>query len=473
MQLERASSHSGEAGLAGWISTNDVTLFTMVLVVLIALVMNSHLIKRKKQNVELQENLASRNTELDQTTQERDWLETNLSERERQLFEARGKLLLTQKQRDALNKDLSTKLERITNLDRTIGLLATEKRDLQAAKNELVKRGETISREKDSLNQQLVALTTQLEEKVNMLADVESHRNRLNQQAEQLDKIVSALQKKLEAANINVTEMREQTAKERDQAVERIKQLETTARTADAKAEDYLSRLQRAAELFKGLKLEKKNLENKVTLLDQKLTDAELNYQERWHRESRINRELVGINGKLQRVALVFDASGSMKEKGTSQGDRWAEAQQIATTWLRHMDVDECVLIVYSSNVRTFPTDGSLAKVHGIEGEAARTALLDELTAVEPEGWTNTLEAMRKAYTYKDVDTIILFSDGAPTNPNSGLFDAQVAQKIYALCRQKKGIPVNTIGLGNYFDQDLSTFLRTVAKITDGTFLGR
>ena len=48
MQLERASSNSGEARLAGWISTNHVTLFTMVLVVLIALLLNSNLLKKSK-----------------------------------------------------------------------------------------------------------------------------------------------------------------------------------------------------------------------------------------------------------------------------------------------------------------------------------------------------------------------------------------------------------------------------------------
>jgi hypothetical protein len=80
---------------------------------------------------------------------------------------------------------------------------------------------------------------------------------------------------------------------------------------------------------------------------------------------------------------------------------------------------------------------------------------------------------MRKAYTYEGIDSMILFSDGAPTNPNLGRFDQGVANEIYALCRKHDKIPVNTVGLGNYFDEDLGTFLRTVANITGGTFLGR
>lgn len=67
----------------------------------------------------------------------------------------------------------------------------------------------------------------------------------------------------------------------------------------------------------------------------------------------------------------------------------------------------------------------------------------------------------------------ILFSDGAPTNPNLGRFDQGVANEIYSLCRKYDKIPVNTVGLGNYFDEDLGTFLRTVASIAGGSFLGR
>ena len=98
---------------------------------------------------------------------------------------------------------------------------------------------------------------------------------------------------------------------------------------------------------------------------------------------------------------------------------------------------------------------------------------MEHLAKVEPEGWTNTLEALRKACSYEGLDSIILFSDGAPTNPNSGRFDQTVARSIYTLCSRHKDIPVNTVGLGNYFDQDLATFLRTVARLTGGTFRGR
>ena len=53
MHLEKATSHSSEAGLAGWISSNDVTLFTVVLVVGVAIFLQSNVIKGSKENKSL------------------------------------------------------------------------------------------------------------------------------------------------------------------------------------------------------------------------------------------------------------------------------------------------------------------------------------------------------------------------------------------------------------------------------------
>ena len=60
MKLEKATFHSNEASLAGWISSNDVTLLTMVLVVMIALFLHSKLVKGAKENAAL----AGENTTL-------------------------------------------------------------------------------------------------------------------------------------------------------------------------------------------------------------------------------------------------------------------------------------------------------------------------------------------------------------------------------------------------------------------------
>jgi von Willebrand factor type A domain len=94
------------------------------------------------------------------------------------------------------------------------------------------------------------------------------------------------------------------------------------------------------------------------------------------------------------------------------------------------------------------------------------------LKSVSPGGATNTLGALRKAYHY-DVDSILLFSDGAPSQSASGVFEPAAAQEIYDLCRAHPSVTIHTVGLGNYFDQNASTFLMSLAKITNGTFRGQ
>ena len=67
---------------------------------------------------------------------------------------------------------------------------------------------------------------------------------------------------------------------------------------------------------------------------------------------------------------------------------------------------------------------------------------------------------------------MLLFTDGAPSRASSGAYDERIGQQIYQLSREHANIPINTIGLGNYFDENMATFLRTVASLTGGTFRG-
>jgi myosin heavy subunit len=499
MQLER--SQSSEAGLAGWISSNDVTLFTMVLVVVIALFLHSILNRREAQllttNEELElkkQALLETQDSLDEALRQRDTLDEELSattaslnsarteldeldvilaqrkreleKRQRELSKLADDLQVTRDQRDQLNTDLDRALKNIAALKTDIGSLTSQKRDLEAEKTQLVETRDALSLDKASLAQKLAALTSQLQQKVTALQDAEKERDRLRKQTESLDAIVATMQKKLNLAEEDLEKAKTASVSQLAAAEAQIRDLETKTKGEKARAEDYLARLRRAAELFEGLKAEKKSLQTEVSSLEQR-------YQQQVTRKAVISRELVGVKGKLRRVAFVFDASGSMKEHGMSEVNRWLEAQQIASTWLSHLEVDECVLVIFSTNVRTFPDDGSYLKVSGPDAEKNRARLLEHLNALEPQGLTNTLEAFRTAYRYQGLDTIVLFSDGAPSNSRSGQFDPQIAQQVYALCRQHADVPVNTVGLGNYFDQNMGTFLRNVARLTGGTFRGR
>jgi len=481
MKLEKATSHSSDASLAGWISSNDVTLLTMVLVVMIALFLHSKLVKGAKENAAL----VGERTTLSAT------LESTQDELDRNRLELRGtgdKLRLTEEQRNKLDDDLRTALGSINDLNDRMSKLTAAKSQVEQQQNSLIEATElltdernqltrqqqsltqtrdALSKDKVSLAAQLTQIADQLAAKLRLLEDAEQQRNRLEQQANELESIVAGLTAKLEAADLNVADLKKQSEAARGESMARIQSLEGKLTTGNVQAEEYLVQLKRATEALKRLNLEKQQI----------ASDLDRAQQQRYlalARDTQVNRELVGLEGKLKKVVVLFDASGSMNAQSPDgQSSRWAEAKRIVATWLRRLDVDECALIVFSDDVRSFPQGGSFARLRGEHGESERVRLLQMLDTIEPKGWTNTLGALRKAYEYREVDTMILFSDGAPTNVNLGRFDAAVADEIYQLCRRHASIPVNTIGLGNYFERDLGNFLRTVAGITGGTFQGR
>ncbi len=471
MHLEKVTTRSSEAGLAGWIASNDVTLFTVVLIMAVAVFLHSQLkgseraqelLSDEKDNISAL--LASTASDLESVRELLDSTEDTLQ--------------LTQEERDTLQQQLVEKLEALARLSAQLDALLAEKGDLETQRqallaetqslskqaNELAASRDSLSESNLSLRERLDALATQLEAKIAALADVEEQRKKLQEQAAELDSIVAALKKRMQELNIELVEAKDQAVALRVASDEEVQQLRAQVAAGDQKSEQYLAQLKRAAALLQSLKLEKQNLENQ-------LTEAERLRQAQLLAEAENNRELIGLKGKLQRVAILFDASGSMRAESSGYGDRWAEAQDILAIWLKHLNIEQCVVVVYSSQVRTFPEDGSFADLRGDVGRAKRETLLEQVRAINPGGTTNTYDALRTAYGY-DIDTMILLTDGAPSREASGKYDAALAQQIFQLCRTHADIPVNTIGLGNYFDADMATFLRTVASLTGGSFRG-
>ena len=371
MHLEKVTSRSGQAALAGWISSNDVTLFTTVLVMAIAMFLHARMTKGAKENVQITQEKATLAERLEATAGELDSSKDLLDK-------TRKSLNLTQEERDQLRQQLVDKLAAVaalnTKLDALLkdkGLLESQQRSLIAAKDSLSKektnllaQQATLAGDRDSLKnanlnlrEKLDLIASQLADKVAALEQLEKERERLKKQADELDAIVAGLKQRLEKLNIDLADTRTQSQT-------RVRELESQLAQSDKTAEEYLTKLKRATELFEGLKVEKHELE-------QRFTKAALEHQAALLEEGRNNRELVGLTGRLECVAILFDASGSMRQASTTgTGDRWAEAQQIAATWLQHLNVQQCVLIVFSSDVRTFPEDGSLADLRGERRES-------------------------------------------------------------------------------------------------------
>jgi von Willebrand factor type A domain len=479
MHLERATSRSGQAALAGWISSNDVTLFTTVLVMAIAMFLHARLTKGQKENQQITHEKTALAARLAATAGE---LDASLG----RLDETRQTLQLTQEERDALRQQLVEKLDAIVELNAKLDEFVKQKGQLDSQRKTLLASQESLTREKaelvarqvslvgdrDSLKvktldlrEQLESIARELADKIAALEEIASERDRLKRQADELDAIVVGLKQRLEKTDLDAAELRKSATAEQWALQKKLQVLEKQLAARDQTLGDYLSRLKRATESLEELAAEN-------TQLERRISDTELKRQAALVEEGRNNRELIGLTGRLEKVAILFDASGSMRQVTSGGNDRWAEAQEIAAKWLQHLSVQECVLIVFSSEVRTFPDDGSLADLRGGSGKAKRDALLQHVKSVSPAGSTNTYQALRKAYEY-DLDAILLFSDGAPSETTAGAFDPAAAKKIYDLCRSHPHLPIHTIGLGNYFDKNASTFLMSLAKITGGTFRGQ
>jgi septal ring factor EnvC (AmiA/AmiB activator) len=480
MQLETATSRSSEAALAGWISSNDITLFTVVLVAATAIFLHGKLDTQATETARIEKDKLAIAQRLQATAVELDASQEFLQR-------TRSDLKLTQEQRDQVREQIIERLDEIARLNLRLDTLTDEKVALEEQRRSLTETNTSLTEEKavllarqgtlteslDSLTSSNADLQTRLEtisrqltERIAALEQIESERERLKTRADELDAIVTALQQKLAKSDIGVAEAQQRAEAARTASTAKIEELENALAEGDKRADEYLARLRRATALFEGLQAEK-------TQLQKAMSEAQLEHQVQLLKEAHNNRMLVGLTGRLDRVAILFDASGSMRQATAgAASDRWAEAQAIAATWLQHLNIQQCVLIVFSNDVRTFPDDGTLADLRGKAGTKNRDNLLQHLKAVNPGGWTNTYAALSKAYEY-DVDSILLFSDGAPSKSISGHFDSALAEQIYQLCRQRSNVPIHTIGLGNYFDQNMSTFLQSVAKITGGTFRGQ
>jgi hypothetical protein len=200
-----------------------------------------------------------------------------------------------------------------------------------------------------------------------------------------------------------------------------------------------------------------------------------------------LRRELVGFKGDLQRVAFLIDNSGSMKE-------RWDNAKTRIMQWITSLNVGECIVITFNDYDKVVKWPRKADGTYLISKNAKQPPFNEIRQVLEnsapAEGGTDTYQAFEKAYAFKGVDTIILFTDGAPWMGKEYVFKGQwrkpesekagnidydkfLIQEVQDLCQENKHIPINIVGVGNYTEPNFANFLLQLAKISDGTFLGR
>jgi len=289
-------------------------------------------------------------------------------------------------------------------------------------------------------------------------------------------------------------------------------------------------------DIFVEFKLKPNEISTELRKLNRNLKDSfgELRIAKKeldqLHRKQE-HAKLLGIKGDLKTVAIVVDFSGSMDYsldnfqeseviqslKDVKPKSRWEITKDMIATFCELLDMEECILIVFNNSVSVYDRNAALDKnkIILINNENNDASLTNEdisnlkkitpfrlranesdrtlLTGIannlgKPSGGTNTLKALSAAYQLSP-DSILLFTDGAPgletpleqskeqklrgEFPKPPDFDKHRSQ-IYELLKQhKNGPPINVIGIGYYFEPELSNFLKTLAKQTKGSFQGR
>lgn len=309
---------------------------------------------------------------------------------------------------------------------------------------------------------------------------------------------------------------------------------ETTVKGLRLELENLKEKAKISDDIFGEFNLKPNDISSELRKLNRDLKDTfgELRIAKKelddLHRKQE-HAKLLGIKGDLKMVAMVVDFSGSMdypldeyeesnnilNQNDTKPKSRWEITKEMISTFCELLDMEQCVLILFNNNVFVYDRNAALDKKKvifitddnndklGINENLIKQIAPFRLRANQsdrsllkgiannlgkPSGGTNTLKALSTAYQLSP-GSIILFTDGAPgleTPPEQskeqklrGEFpkppDFDVYRNlIYELIKNhKNGPPINVIGIGYYFDSELSRFLKTLAKQTNGSFQGR
>lgn len=191
--------------------------------------------------------------------------------------------------------------------------------------------------------------------------------------------------------------------------------------------------------------------------------------------EKGFHQQMLNLRGDLSRTLFVIDVSGSMGQAAAKplerpnwgdDGNPWTYVTNQVDSWLAHLPVGSFRILCFNHEIVEFPGDAGWSS--GVEGHADARQFL---ATMKPGGFTFTQAALKRAFECQPT-TIILFTDGAPSD-DKGSLDVSHQERILALIsNRKEQIPVNVVALNDYFAPELGSFLHRLAGRTGGGFIG-
>ena len=383
----------------------------------------------------------------------------------------------------------------------------------------LVSRG-LENRSEDQMKQ-ISNLTAGAEEKAQALADADTRLLNERKLRNELEtKLVSATAERtrLESVKADLSARVEEYACEIEElttAKARIDKnlADTEAQVAAVHLKLFAEKI-RSGALVASLEFEKKNLTESAERLSKLSEELALEKQRNGvlHvdneslktlvrdieiRERGFRQELLGIrarNNSLNRVVYVVDCSGSMNDAVIGTGNRWSYVREVIEKWLKLLPCKEAQVITFSdTSPEVFPQPKTFVSMVGDAEQRTKAteSLVGFLASKVPDGGTDTFAGLSKAYESNDIDAIFLFTDGQPmdkspdkmTSADYKRLQDKVLDLIATHGSDGDRIPINVIGLGDYFSQTGSSpdqvhlpfgkFLVRIADESGGVFLGR
>jgi hypothetical protein len=337
---------------------------------------------------------------------------------------------------------------------------------------ETIVERDLLKTKKSAIEKQVVTASRQLEDANRKLADATTSISRLRDERDGLAAKAFEMQGKL----LSMEDQRKKSELGEKTLTQEVEELRVTV--AD-KSRD-LDNLRR---MLEGRELDLNKLKADAAKAAESMNIAlEKNEEEAKRRGQAAATEVLGFKGKFKNVVFIIDISHSMThisdpnrpgfENATYNPQRWNKTKREIVSWALHLPMETLRLVVFHSTVFEYPGGGKSFSMRGANRSAAVKVLEDGLARVKPAGQTNTLGALEAAYRYSDVDTMILFTDGCPFVEGEKTTPELIAS-VRDLVRQHRSIPVNVVGIGEYFEISFADFLRDIATTTGGEFIGR